>query len=372
MTGKWHNGQTSAARVFPQARDVFFGGMTSDVSRFPVHDIADGTVGPERTTSKHQTELFVDNAIEFIRHQTNGQPFFCYVAFKSPHDPRIATPAWHAFYNTNLPPVPVSFLPQHPFNNGDMEVRDEQLLPWPRTPEAVRQELADHYACVSHVDEQIGRLLKQLESAGLLQTTLIAFASDNGLSLGDHGLIGKQNLYEFGGMNVPLILSGPGVPKNRRTDAFCYLMDVMPTVAGLAKVPALEGIDGRSLVPVLEGKEKSVWPVIFTSYRDCQRAIRDERWKLIRYPLVDRTQLYDLAADPHELKDLSGQPDEAERITRMLSLMAQYQREFGDTAPLKVANPKPAAWTSPEVRGSSGSPKKGTGKQKAKKETSIP
>jgi len=346
MTGKWHNGAAAATRVFGEGKNVFFGGM-STAHNMPVQDFAGGQApGPKRISPQHHTELFTDTAIEFLRQQTNAQPFLCYVAFKSPHDPRTATPAWHAYYRTNLPPLPPNFLPQHPFDNGELTVRDEALLPWPRTPAAIRQELADYYACISHLDEQIGRLLDTLRATGLATNTLIAFAGDNGLALGNHGLMGKQNVYEHS-VGVPLLLAGPGLPRGRRVAAFGYLQDVFPTLAELAGVPPLAGLDGISLLPVIRGTQSAVRDSIFTAYRSFQRAVRDDRWKLIRYPQVDVTQLFDLQADPDETNNLAARPQFAAQVKQMSLLLEQQQRAFGDTLPLQVAQPKPAAWTPP-------------------------
>ena len=110
-------------------------------------------------------------------------------------------------------PLPVNFLPFHPFDNGEMTVRDEQTLPWPRTRENVTGKLARYYASTSYFDQQAGRILDALKQAGQYDNTIFIMAGDNGLSLGEHGLLGKQNLYEFGGMHVPLIFAGPGSPK---------------------------------------------------------------------------------------------------------------------------------------------------------------
>jgi arylsulfatase A-like enzyme len=240
----------------------------------------------------------------------------------------------------------MNFLPQHPIDNGEMVVRDEKLLPWPRTVEAVRKEIGDYYACISHLDEQIGRILEVLRSTGLDKNTLVVFAGDNGLALGSHGLMGKQNLYEHS-VGVPLIISGPGVPANRRADAFCYLLDVYPTLAELAGLPALPDLDGRSLNPVFRSRSTAVRPVIFTAYRDIQRAVRGERWKLIRYPRVDQTQLFDLQADPGETKNLADDPAFFDRVKQMMTSLALQQKEWRDVAPLNVQSPKPARWVPP-------------------------
>lgn len=152
--------------------------------------------------------------------------------------------------------------------------------------------------------------------------------------------MGKQNLYEHS-MGVPLIFSGPGIPKGRLSEAFVYLFDVYPTVSELvgAKVP--EGLDGKSLTPIIQGKTENVRDTIFLAYRDLQRAVRRGRLKLLVYPKVNKIQLFDLQEDPHETKNLADDPLQATRIKQMLAVMREQQKLFGDTQPLMSENPRP-------------------------------
>jgi len=195
-----------------------------------------------------------------------------------PHDPRVAPREFMEMYHPADIPLPASFLPMHPFDNGEMTVRDEQLAPWPRTPEVIRRHLADYYACITCLDYHLGRVFDCLKTLGQLDNTVIIFAGDNGLSLGEHGLMGKQNLYEFGGMHVPLIIAGPGIA-HRQSEAFVYLYDLFPTLCDLAGVPVPASSEGRSLVPVLSGKATQLRDSLFTAYKDVQRAVRTDRWK---------------------------------------------------------------------------------------------
>jgi arylsulfatase A-like enzyme len=350
ITGKWHNGNESLLRVFPAGGAIFLGGM-GDPFKLPLQDIT-----PERTLKKHESKPgnhavaeISDAAIGFLEQRPKDKPFLLYVAMEAPHDPRVAPPEFHARYRNRKPPLPPDFRPQHPFDNGEMAVRDEKLAPWPRTPDNIRAQLADYYALITFMDEQIGRIFTALDKSGAAQDTLIVFASDQGLALGSHGLMGKQNLYESG-MKVPLILAGPDIPAARRRDALCYLIDVYATLGELTGVPPPPGNEGKSLARVLAGRDEVVRRHILTGYRDVQRAVTDGRWKLIRYPQVNVTQLFDLAADPHELTDLSRSPDHAEQLATMLNLLRTGQKAHGDAAPLDVANPKPAAWSPPPVR----------------------
>ena len=133
----------------------------------------------------------------------------------------------------------------------------------------------------------------------------------------------------------------------------CYLFDLMPTLGALCGVAAPATSEGRDFSAVLRDPARSGRPAMMFAYRDVQRAVRDERWKLIRYPQVDRTQLFDLAADPHETRDLSAEAAHAGRIAQLTALLESEMKSFGDNAALKVAQPKPAAW-SPPAKGSVG------------------
>jgi arylsulfatase A-like enzyme/predicted neuraminidase len=340
MTGKWHNGPESARRSFQEGKAVFFGGM-GDPYKLPVQDFtAGGGLTGQRDSGKHSVELFADCAVDFLKRPKGDQPFLCYVAFNAPHDPRVAPKEYHERYNAARPPLPPNFLPQHPFNNGDLTGRDERLAPWPRTPEVVRQHLADYYAAITFLDAQVGRILDALRASGRYDNTLIIFSSDHGLAIGSHGLFGKQNLYDHS-MHSPLIFAGPGVPRGRQADALCYLLDVFPTLGDLAGVPAPEGSEGKSLAAVLAGKQARVRDSIFTAYRTVQRAVRDDRWKLIVYPQVNKVQLFDLRDDPAERQDLAADKAHAADRDRLLGLLKDWQKQVGDTQPLRTDKPAP-------------------------------
>ncbi|MEP7271172.1 MAG: sulfatase-like hydrolase/transferase [Acidobacteriota bacterium] len=344
--GKWHNTPPSFINTFAEGKAVFFGGMNDPYS-MPVQDLdVDHKLVNQRKVEKHATEVFTDAAIELLQKQNSVQPFVLYVAFTLPHDPRIAPKEFRAQYDPAKLPLPKNFLPQHPFDNGEMTVRDELLAPWPRTPELVREHLADYYACITYLDFQVGRIIAALKATGQYDNTIIVFAGDHGLAIGSHGLFGKQNLYEHS-MTTPLLIAGPGVPKNKRSDAFAYLLDLFPTLCDLAGLKTPAAVEGLSLAPVLSGKQKSRRDTIFTAYRDVQRAIRDDRWKLIVYPQINKTQLFDLRNDPAELHDLGAAPAQAKQVAAMTARLMQQQRQYGDAQLLTVENPRPAAFTPP-------------------------
>ncbi|WP_197531034.1 sulfatase-like hydrolase/transferase [Posidoniimonas corsicana] len=295
------------------------------------------------------SERHADAVIRFLGESDQTRPFYVYMAPPVPHDPRVAAPEFMDRYSPDVVLLSEAFMPVHPFNNGEMTVRDERLAPWPRTPRDTRSQLADYYACITGLDHHVGRIVEQLRSTGQLENTIVIFSGDNGLSMGEHGLFGKQNLYEFGGMHCPLVIAGPGVPE-RQSDAFVYLMDLFPTLCELGGAAVPKGVEGQSLVPLLKGSEPEPRSVLYTAYRDCQRSVRDDRWKLIRYPQINKTQLFDLDDDPRELRNLADDPAYASEVARMTGLLKQEMLQYGDSTPLTTANPRPAEWMPPKTK----------------------
>ncbi len=246
---------------------------------------------------------------------------------------------FHRRYDADLPPLPPNFQPQHAFNNGALTIRDEALATWPRTPEVVRQHLADYYASITFLDAQAGRILDALKASGQYERTLIVFTSDHGLAIGSHGLFGKQNLYDHS-MRSPLVIAGPGVPKGQRSAAMCYLLDVFPTLGELAGVAAPAGNEGRSLVANLTAPSQAARDSIFTAYAEFQRAVRDDRWKLIVYPKINKIQLFDLQADHFETHDLASDANRANDVARLTGLIRDWQGRLGDSLPLTIESPE--------------------------------
>jgi len=232
-----------------------------------------------------------------------------------------------------------------------MTVRDELLLPWPRTPEQVRAMIADYYRYISYLDSQIGRVLDALEQSPFAKNTIVVFSADSGVARGSHGLIGKQSLYEFDSVRVPLLISGPGIPANQRTEAMCYLFDVLPTLGKMCGVTGPTTSDGIDFSPTLRDPAIPARANMIFAYKNVQRAVCDARWKLIRYPQVDRTQLFDLQNDPQEAINLADNPEHAAKVAELTALLEKEMQRSGDTGVLKVANPKPAEWTPPAKSG---------------------
>jgi arylsulfatase A-like enzyme len=339
--GKWHNDRPSFARSFSGAASVFFGGM-SEQTKIAVHPFdpqGEYAGNGKAEEGKYSSELFADEAVRFLAgRKADPRPFYLHLAFTVPHDPRKEPPGYEGKYDAEKLPLPDNFLPRHPFDSGELKGRDEELSERPLKPEYVKRELAAYYAMIEHMDAQVGRVLAALKESGREQQTLVIFAADNGLALGSHGLLGKQNLYEHS-VRVPLIVKGPGAAAGRNTDALCFLLDLFPTVCEWTGTDTPPN-DGRSLLPVIRGQKESARDGLFFAYRAQQRAYRDARYKLIEYDVKGErtTQLFDLAEDPSETRNLAPAAEHAKALARMRDALADAQRANGD--PLAAGRPQ--------------------------------
>ncbi|WP_138994506.1 sulfatase-like hydrolase/transferase [Larkinella sp. C7] len=335
--GKWHNDKASFSRSYEGGAALFFGGMHlpekggQEHPQYVNFDPSGQFKEPTKKADVYSSELYANEAIAFLNNQKpENRPFYCYVAFTSPHDPRTPPEAFRKLYPKDRMKLPANFLPQHPFDNGELNVRDEKLLPRPLTEEQAKEELALYYGMISELDAQVGRILDVLEKNGLLETTLIVFAGDNGLAVGSHGLLGKQNLYEHS-MRVPLIMSHPALPQNRRVDALAYLADIFPTVTDFLGLPVPATVESQTLLPFINGTKKPGRASVYYAYRDFQRAVRThDNWKLIKYNVnrQETTQLFDLNKDPYEVHNLANNPVFAKKKklleNRLISEMQTY------------------------------------------------
>ena len=342
-TGKWHSEKQAFEASFQFAKSVFLGGMNNHFA-IPVADKGpDGKLG-EPVKKGFSTDIFSGAAIDFINEYAGGtheKPFFCYVAFTVPHDPYSPKPEYLDDYPAQSLPLPGNFMPLHPFQFDVMNIRDENLLSWPRSPEKVRSVLSEYYSLVTHLDERVGAIIRTLKENGLYDNTIIVYAADNGLAIGSHGLLGKQNLYEHS-MKVPLIISGPGIPDGEISEALVYLLDMFPTLAELCNVPAPDEINGISLLPVIKKESEGVRKSVFTAYRNTARAVRNiDGWKLIRYPQRNYTQLFYLNNDPLELNNLAENDSLKPKIEELLNIMTEWQNIANDTIPLTSEKPLP-------------------------------
>ena len=354
-TGKWHNGCGSYHRSFSSGAEIFFGGM-ADHWNVPAYDYDPSgcyeatrpeCADPMRSNAvrhrrcdhirvgRHSSELLADAAVDFLDGHGEEKPYWLYLSFLAPHDPRTMPKRFLDMYDPAEVRLPENFMGGHSFDNGALHVRDEELAGFPRTEAEVRRHNEEYYAMISHLDEQVGRVMDRVEARGDLENTIFVFAGDNGLAVGRHGLFGKQNCYEHS-VRVPLIFAGPGIPAGERRDTFVYLLDIFPTLCDLADVSVPKSVEGRSLAGAIGDGNVTVRDRLFFAFERYQRAVKDERYKLIEYVVDGRhnmTQLFDLANDPSELRNLASDPAYRERLDGMRRMLTEMRDEWNDTIP---------------------------------------
>jgi arylsulfatase A-like enzyme len=331
--GKWHNGAESFHRSFTAGGEIFFGGM-ADHWNVPVFKYdptgkydqrclyVENPFGSNLTkerhcdhihAGRHSTDIISETGVRFLTEHPAEQPYFLYLSFLAPHDPRTMPKAFLDMYDPALIELPANFRPEHPFDNGELKVRDELLAAFPRTEAEIRRHLAEYYAMISHLDDRIGRVIAAVRDRGELDRTIFVLCGDNGLALGQHGLMGKQSLYDHS-IRVPLVLSGPGIPAGQTSDALVYLLDIFPTLCALTDTPVPASVDGQNLLT-------SARDALYLAYTDKHRGVRTRQHKLIEYVVNGRhtmTQLFDLHADPWETRNLTSDRRLVETLRREL------------------------------------------------------
>jgi choline-sulfatase len=302
-------------------------------------------------------------------------PFLIHFGFSHPHDTRDGKPELLAKYgavnhtdeanlppaNAQQPPLPLNYLPAHPFPHGHPGLRDEVSVSgvWDmRDERTIRNEVGREFACSENIDTQLDRVLKKLEAMGELDSTYVIYTADHGMAIGRHGLQGKQNLYQHT-WRVPLIVKGPGIAPGTRAVGNVYLLDILATLCDLASVEIPQTNEGTSFKPVLEGKQSVIRDVLYGVYnggtKPGMRCVKKGDWKLIKYDVLDgsvqQTQLFNIAENPDEylfehhaaaLKSLSGcnpqphqinlanDPKYADKLAEMENLLLSEMRRLDD------------------------------------------
>lgn len=349
-TGKWHNGPPVFTRSFDAGDNIFFGGMWDHwnvptnyydptgeydnvinfVADFRYHNKVEEVHCDKFNPGIHSSTLLTDTCIKFLKDYKEDKPFFLYDAYLAPHDPRTMPPEYLAMYNPDEIELPENYMDEHPFDFGVRDIRDEVLAPYPRTKEEVRRQLAEYYGMITHLDYEIGRVMKAIEDRGELENTIFVLMGDNGLGMGCHGLFGKQNHYEHS-IRIPLVLAGPGIPQNETRDQYVYLLDLFPTLCDLLNIPIPASVEGKSFMKAILDSQAITRETLYFAYSNLMRSVKDKRYKLIEYRNgIKRTQLFDLKNDPNEMHDLYGQEGTEEIIKGLRELMQKYRKEWND------------------------------------------
>lgn len=317
----------------------YTGHWTPHVKDIQYNENGEAKIGANYTVKEHTSELFADNAINYLhsRAKSNNKPFFMYVAFNAPHDPRQSPKEFVDMYPVEDIMIPANYLPEHPFDQGDSRVRDEKLAPFPRSKSAVQLHRSEYYAIITHADREIGRILKALEATGKMENTYVFLTSDHGLAVGQHGLMGKQNQYDHS-VRMPFIIRGPGLEAGKKIDEQVYMQSMFATTCDLAGIEIPETVDFESLKGLLTRKNETGEEYIFGAYKDLQRMIRSDKYKLIVYPKVGEIQLFNLEKDPREISNLYKQNGYEKITAELFKELKKKQKLYGDYLTLKELN----------------------------------
>ena len=295
---------------------------------------------------KHWSEVVAEDTLSFVEQAKEHQdekPFFAYIAFNAPHDPRQAPKEFIDRYPLKRIQIPKSFLPEYPYKDEikcPHKLRDEKLAPMPRTKHSIKVNRQEYYAIITHMDEQIGRILDGLKASGMEKNTYIFFSADHGLGVGHHGLLGKQNLYEHS-TKVPFIVSGPGIPKNKKISAPIYLQDVMPSTLAIAGIKKPDHVQFKDIMPLVSGENNIPhYEAIYGAYLDAQRSITVGNEKLLVYPNVPIVRVYDLMNDPYEIKDIANTKRGKRIASKLFPKLIKLQVEMDDQLDLKKSFPE--------------------------------
>ncbi|VGO16259.1 Arylsulfatase [Pontiella desulfatans] len=289
---------------------------------------------------KHWSEVVADDALDFIADaKEHKDPFFMYIAFNASHDPRQAPKEYIDRYPLDRIKLPDNYVSKYKYQDEigcGKSLRDAALAPFPRTEFAVKVHRQEYFALITHMDDQIGRILQALEESGKADNTYIVFTADHGLAVGRHGLIGKQNMYDHS-VRVPFMVVGPNVEPGAENPAPIYLQDIMPTALQLADAPIPEYVEFKSLLPLLKDKQAQHYNSVYGAYKNQQRMIQQGDWKYITYPTCGGERLYNMKNDPFEKSDLSANPEYAAKMKELRSDLLALSTDLND--PLDYNDP---------------------------------
>jgi len=295
---------------------------------------------------RYLTELMTEKAIEFLEGNPADQPFCLTLAFKEPHGP------WNHF-DPEVPDIydgvtipPAATLTAEAYAREPQFIRDSlnggHVPKWIQSGESYQDHVRTFYRLITRVDMAVGKIMEELWRLGLDENTVVIYTSDHGSMLGAHGLAGKWLMYEES-IRVPLVIRDPRLPaelRGKRCEKMALSIDMAPTMLSLAGVPIPEGVQGRSLEPLVWGEPvdwRTDWYYEHTyNTRPPRRPIvkcegvRTDRWKYTRYTDFDPPfeQLFDLAADPREESNLAAVKAHEDVLTRLRGRCDEYCRSL--------------------------------------------
>lgn len=349
--GKWHMDENNDS---PRPG---FDYWASHLGQGKYYDTPFNINGQRDVLKGYYTTRVTDLAVDWIKDRPQDRPFMLVLGHKAPHTPAVPEPKYAHLYDT----VPIPYPPSAFTLDDKPEWIRQRLATWhgiygplwgfrekfpDARPEAVKDFAAfvrSYYAVIKSVDDSLGRILAVLEQTGQLDNTLLIFAADNGFFLGEHGMMDKRTAHEES-LRVPLVVRYPRLTRpGAMVDQMVLNIDLAPSILDICGVPPLSNIHGRSWKPLLAGDSRG-WRTAWLYEYDYEkqfpytpnvRAVRTDQWKYIHYPHGDggpdrhKAELYDLKADPLELKNLIVDPAHAAKAVELKAELARLMRETG-------------------------------------------
>jgi arylsulfatase A-like enzyme len=356
MIGKWHLG--------------------SDPTGFDVWNILPGqglyhnpvflTKAGRTKHTGYCTDLITDFSLEFLKNRPKDRPFFLLCHHKAPHRPWQPDEKHAKQWENVIVPEPETFHDDYATRSDaarEATMRIDQHL----TPTDVKQKppeglspaelkkwyyqryMRDYLACVASVDDNVGRLLDYLDKEGLTPNTIVVYTSDQGFFLGDHNWYDKRFMYEES-LRMPFLIRWPArVKAGTASDAMVLNVDFAPTLLAAAGLPVPADMQGRSFLPILEGRTPADWrtSIYYRYYHYPQHhrvqphyGIRTARYKLIYFNKLNQWELFDLEKDPRELKNVYADPSYAETVRMLKTEMGRLKKELKDENQFEDELPK--------------------------------
>ncbi len=325
--------------------DYYFGFKgQADYYRPVITEGVKGKFGPPKLyEGEYVDDLLTRKAVEWLK-QERTKPFCLFLWFYAPHAPFYRPKRMVNIYNGLSIPVPATFdedtkgYPAKPrcVATGDNQIGSAQV--GADSPRSLEEVVKNHYIGVLNNDENVGLILKELERQTALDETAVLLSSDHGFFLGEHHFYDKRLMYEPS-IRVPMMARYPRrIPANKTSEKMALNLDIAPTILDLAGIPIPEEMQGKTMMPLMEGKDvpwRKDWLYEYYEYPGFEnvppsRGVRTERHKLIHYFLVDEYELYDLKTDPDESTNLYGKPQHRELGEQLKRRMAELRRETND------------------------------------------
>ena len=312
-------------------------------------------MGQRKTIEGYTTDIITDLSIDFIKNRPQDKPFFLMFHHKAPHRNWRPDEKHRKQYENYEPPIPATFdddyrgksdAPRNATNHIDTDLNESDLKMKP--PEGLSgaalkkwkftRFLQDYLACVASVDDNVGRFLDYLDKNGLAENTIVIYTSDQGFFLGEHNMFDKRFMYEES-LRMPFLIRWPAhIKPGTISHKMILNVDFAPMMLDAAGVSVPADMQGRSFLPLLEGRTPKDWrtSMYYRYYHPGDHnvashyGVRTQRYKLIYFDKLNQWELYDLKKDPIEMHNLYGDPASAALIKELKAELYRLKKSLKD------------------------------------------